>query len=925
MNFRVRVSAFALILVLACTASSFAQVSTGTLTGRAMDASGALIPGVEVTITSPAMIGGARSGVTDEQGAYRFTLLAIGVYRVSFALQGFKTLNIEGVDVTVGTTRTVNGTMEVSTVAEEVTVTSQAPTIDLEAATVGVNWDLQKFENIPYGRSLRSLTSLLPGFRVTSYDVGGTGMGSGTSLSGNAYGYSGGNYQTFDGMPQGAHYSDLGSYEEVQIVAAAKGAEAPNPGAYINLVVKSGGNSFHGTLLADYEGSRFQSSNVTRELLGRGYAPGSNKFTRYTDLNGDVGGPIKKDKFWFYFSHRDEYSGFFIPGFIDMKTREPQVYYTLLRDPTLKLTYQLTNKMKLESMVQFGLKLQPYRDASQFVPVEATQNQASWSAIGPSLKWTYIIGPKMTMDLSVNRWGFWWPSDARTTDIRKTDQTTTNTRGAFAANYQRPIRWSQVGNWSYFKNIGGKNNEIKAGFTTWWDKAYLITFGYPNQEVYRYRSLPGETDYFLHPNSVVVYDYPTFVSSGTIYRSFFLNDKITASRKLTINAGIRFDHNSSWLPVQGNPGTGPWSTKLIYPERRDFPVYNRFVPRASFVYDFTGTGKLALKASYGQYVNSGPTASSVNPASATTWTYNNWDGSIPYKPVAANLASISGGNGDRTLDPSLKGGIVHEYTAGLETSLMRDYNIRFNFIRKEEIGGAKTLDLAQPYSSYTDFRSAVDPGRDNVVGTSDDGVMYAWSVPASYPTFGKIISRQTQVRDKEGAAMYSSWEATFNKNYSKGWSFLFSALADFTKDFGNDPQNPNALYYNWKNSTWNYTWKFSGQKDLPWGLMYSTGYLSQSGNYYGRSAQMQNARNSTVTVTVEGRVARYPSVKLWDNRFSKTFKIGDHHTVEGLFDWFNTLNSSAVTSQGNTNGPNYLRPTAIIAPRIFRLGARWKF
>src|SRR5262245_58958782 len=112
-----------LTITIAFASPAFSQVSTGTLTGRATDSSGALIPGVEVTITSPAMIGGARSAITDEQGTYRFTLLAIGIYRVSFALQGFKTLNIEGVDVEVGTTRTINATMEVSTMAEEVTVT----------------------------------------------------------------------------------------------------------------------------------------------------------------------------------------------------------------------------------------------------------------------------------------------------------------------------------------------------------------------------------------------------------------------------------------------------------------------------------------------------------------------------------------------------------------------------------------------------------------------------------------------------------------------------------------------------------------------------------------------------------------------------------------------------------------------------------
>src|SRR6185295_18749641 len=125
--------------------------------------------------------------------------------------------------------------------------------------------------------------------------------------------------------------------------------------------------------------------------------------------------------------------------------------------------------------------------------------------------------------------------------------------------------------------IFGKNNEIKAGFTNWWATELARTDGYPNQQVYRYRSLQGETDPFLHPNSVLVYDYPNYVTSGENYRAFFLNDKLTFNRRLTLNAGLRFDHTSSFLPRQGNEGIGPWSTRLIYPERRDFPVYGKVV------------------------------------------------------------------------------------------------------------------------------------------------------------------------------------------------------------------------------------------------------------------------------------------------------------------------------------------------------------
>src|SRR5262249_32307141 len=127
---------------------------TGAIVGRAVDSTGAVIPGVEVTITSPAMIGGSRSTVTDELGVYRFELLTVGTYRVSFGLPGFKTLNLEGVDVTSGITRTINGAMEVASGVEEVTVTSQAPQIDLEQATVGVNFSQKLIEDLPWSRTL---------------------------------------------------------------------------------------------------------------------------------------------------------------------------------------------------------------------------------------------------------------------------------------------------------------------------------------------------------------------------------------------------------------------------------------------------------------------------------------------------------------------------------------------------------------------------------------------------------------------------------------------------------------------------------------------------------------------------------------------------------------------------------------------------
>jgi hypothetical protein len=147
------------------------------------------------------MPGGDRSAITDETGAYRFTLLPAGAYTVRFALSGFKTKNITAINVTPGATMTINGDMEVASTAEEITVTSQAPAIDLEQATVGVNWDIHKLDELPYSRSLVALNSMVPGvFFTGTYDVGGSQFGTSSAVSGRTFGRSGNNVMAIDGL-----------------------------------------------------------------------------------------------------------------------------------------------------------------------------------------------------------------------------------------------------------------------------------------------------------------------------------------------------------------------------------------------------------------------------------------------------------------------------------------------------------------------------------------------------------------------------------------------------------------------------------------------------------------------------------------------------------------------------------------------------
>lgn len=931
------------VFAVAGVAPAHGQATTGTITGRAVDSSGAILPGVAVSISSPQMIGGARDAVTDSLGTYRFTQVPPGTYQVTFQLASFRTITVEGVVVNASSTMTVNAPMQVESLAESVTVVSTTPTIDLQSTQVGVNWSEQQMNDLPYGRGIRGLARLVPGLSPTQFDVGGNTVGGSTTTGARSYGRSGGELIKFDGVVWDQFFGDYNTYDQIQVSAAAKGAEAQSPGVTLSFLVKSGSNKFSGNYLFAHQSGKYQGSNVTASLRAQGFDPGNNKFTRYNDLSLDLGGPIIRDKLWFYGAYGYNYSGLLIPGFISIASGQQVEYFTRLDNPTVKLTYQLSRNNKLELTQQLNRKWQPYRNASTFLPMEATQNQIAWTAIGPAVKFTRIMSARMTFDASFNRSGYWWPDYAWTDDVRKTDLTTTHTRGAFLELRREPVRWGWNGTWSWFRTIGEMNHEIKSGFLGYNSQNYVETYGYPNQQIYRYRSLPGDTDFFTRPDSVQVFEYPNNTNAGIMYQSWFANDSVNITPKLTVNAGLRFDHYSSWLPEQGNPGTGPYATARIIPETHGFPVYNAISPRISAVYDITGSGRIALKASYGRYSASGsgvnaaagPVASSVNPAATLVSTYTRWDGRIPYTPVAADLVSITGSTRDSRLDPNLKGEYLDEYTGGVDLGLWRDTSIRVNVVRKRDYRGNKVLNLALPFEAYTDMATGVDPGRDNVAGTADDGVVRVWSVPRTYPGFGQIRELTVNAADGEGDDRYTAFEATFSKGYSNGWSMLASYSAD-RRDIKNiKPRNPNEAAYNWEFPETFQGLRLNGTYELPWRILVASTFTAQQGEYFNRVVQVRDALNSLVNVTVEGHAGRYDWVKLADLRLSKSLALRGG-TLEGMVDAFNLFNSSVVLRRVTTNGPNYNKPLStggidaasanpIPAARVFRLSVRYRF
>ncbi len=959
MRMRVVGAGVAVLLVLLAWVPAFAQSTTGTITGRAQDSSGGLLPGVTVSITSPSMIGGARTAVTDALGSFRFGQLPPGVYKVVFELTSFRALTIESITVNANATATVNGPLQLDTLEESITVTSSTPTIDLQNSEVAVNWSEEQMENLPYGRGIRGLARLVPGLTPTQFDVGGNTVGGSTTTGARSYGRSGQELIQFDGVVWDQFFGDYNTYEQVQISGAAKGAEAQSPGVTLNFIVKSGSNQYHGNYLGAWQDGAFQGNNVTQSLRDQGFNPGNNKFTRYNDVALDLGGPLLRDKLWFYAAYGYNYSGLLIPGFIDTATGDQVEYFTRLDNPTLKLTWQLSKNNKVEITQQLNRKWQPYRNASAFLPREATQNQIAWTAIGPAVKFTRVMSQSMTLAVGANRSGYWWPDKAWTDDVRRVDLTSTQTRGAFLELNREPARYGYNATWSWYRPIGSTNHEIKSGVLGYHSTNFVETYGYPNQQIYRYRSLPGDPDFFQRPDSVQVFEYPNNTNAGVLFNSWFMNDSIAVGRRLTVNLGLRYDRYASWLPEQGNDGSGPFASQRVYPERRDFPVYSGWSPRVSAVYDITGQGRVALKASYGRYsaagsgvtAATGPVAANINPAATLVSTYNRWDGTIPYTPVAANLASVTGQSRNSAIDPNLKGEYMDEVTAGLDLGLSQNTTLRFNFVGKKDFRGWKELNVAQPFEAFTDRATGIDPGRDNVVGTADDKPIEIFSVPRSYPGFGQVQSLFVNTVGDEGNDTYRAFETTFSKAHTNGWSLLASYVVDRRNVKNIAARNPNEALYGIFANTLGTTAgapavqelpethqgvRLSGTVDLPWGMLVSSTFTAQQGAYYGRIVQIRDALNTLQEVTVEAQAGRFDWVKLSDLRLSKSFSLPRSQSFEAFVDCFNLFNSSVVLRRVQVNGPNYDKPLStggidaasanpIPAARVFRVSARYRF
>ena len=350
-----------MMMAVAITSNAFAQGgagSTGRITGVVSDESGAVLPGVTVTATGPALMT-PQTVVTNAEGDYRFPSLPIGEYKLTYELAGFATQTREGIRITIGFTGTINIKLGVQSLEETVTVSGESPVIDTTATRVQTNYDQAQLSSLPNARDMWSLLSTTPSVTLGRVDVGGSTAG--TQATYFAYGYAGQNrpliegINTTEGTSAAGFYLDYGSFEEVFIGAAANSAEMPVPGVLTQFVGKSGGNKFTGSLYYDYENESWQGTNLTPEQIqpkpnvaAAFRSEDANKLAGYKNLNLGTGGPAIKDKLWDYYAYLFQQNEVAQPpsGII----RDGTIFPTKLINHTGKVTYSLGTEQQVHRL-----------------------------------------------------------------------------------------------------------------------------------------------------------------------------------------------------------------------------------------------------------------------------------------------------------------------------------------------------------------------------------------------------------------------------------------------------------------------------------------------------------------------------------------------------------------------------------------------
>ena len=932
--------------------AAFAQIGQGRLSGTVTDTQGAVMPGVTVIVTSPALIG-AQSTVTEANGRFLFPSLPSGTYRVAFELSGFQKVNRENINVVTGQTIAADVQLPLASLAESVTVTGASPVVDVTTTKVGTDLKGEALTAVPNSTDAWGALSEAPGVRMQGFDVGGSHKSQQSGYE--VFGIQNQSRIVTDGVDHTegvggtGYYEDYFSNEEVSISALGSDVEMNSGGAAVITTIKSGGNQFKGLENFTYENGSWVGDNNTDALRARGFTGNPNLL--FYEGHADLGGPIVKDKAWFFAAANT----FEINKVVSGVPQSVATDIGLFHNYTGKGTWKPSAADTVIGYIQRGHKEKPKRNLSSLVSPDSVlaQDSITYTYKG---EWQRIFSNRTFFDVTVGNYHSVWPMVPQVsadTHIPTTQPSTGLITGAgwnaFTSIRDNPQTKAQL---TYFLPEKGGSHDFKFGFEFRHDYYQLGING-------------GSGPYRLSLNAAGVPTAIRFVDTGApadygtgwtvapnIDQKFALygQDRWAPNSRLTITAGVRMDHQNA---EYGDSVRKPVVTDLLADGTRIFPTSSTvsggsllnkttYAARLGFSYDLSGKGKTVLKGFYGRYYNNlADGFSSANPGgtSYAQYAFNDLNHNGKYDgPQELGALAFRLGGADAPVDPNARIPYTEEFSGTVEHQFWGESSARLTYVRKHS--NDMIPFYYNPYVPAWDGKLTV-PTRQV---SSDGQVFNLVDIPASLASQSSGL--YTNLPDSN--FYYDTVEVAFNKRFSS--KFFVQASADYqwrnelrsadisdwgsTSPLSTDPigvgyfVNANPSVPNRQKTTM-YHFQAMGRYTLPYEVGFAVNYRYQSGFNYseviadGNTTPGLNISPSPFFVQNLDQ-NRSDNVSLMNIRVDKGFTFSGHYKITGIFDLYNVLNANPVTNFSLTNG-NFGSIISVLDPRVAQVALRLEF
>lgn len=942
-----------------------AQVQSGSVFVRVLDEQKGAVPGATVTLSGPVLTRPLEA-VTDAAGVVRFNALAVGQYRVRVALAGFQAVNRDGVLVLQNQTATIDISLKVGSLTDEVTVRAEAPVVDTKSATVATNLDAVLLDTTPGGKDIWSILEYkIPGLVFDTPDVGGNQAGlqraftsRGTPNSQNVQLVNGVNVGDPAAIGFSMNYYEPATFENVQVVTGAQDISMGTSGTLINMVTRSGTNRFGGQAAGSYQGKGTQWDNVDEALMRFGIRPKGQAVDYISNANLQAGGPLVRNRIFYFANVNNQQTHVNVLGFPAQSP--PQVPQSLggnQRDSTTinstsaKLNWALGSGHRFETYGNYQWYDKPNRGAGATVTLDSNTKEEDTFLISQA-SWAAVWSSQLVSDTKIAYSNTHFPLDQKTAFQSLLDNSTgVRLRNAAASNLMFRRRLQFTSNWNYYvaKALGGRH-EFKFGIDHGYTPEDVTTTRVDNLNL-TFRSLQGTPTQPPGAVNVTIFNSPLFIKRAVTTTALYAQDSYAVGR-LTLIGGIRWERVEGYLPRQVHPSseffpsgttisglnvalnTGgvltTYTVRDTFDEVKNAPLWKDWAPRVSATYDVFGTGRTALKFSAGKYfdqIGTGTPGPNPNGAVSQTYTWNDANGDLVFQKGNAtwNGARYVGGEfgaaaptttipNPNPFDPNRRRTWRREFSAGIDHELLPAFRLSLTYITRREYDTYGTVDgdIDRWDLDYAPI-TIVEPGRDGLSGTTDDLPLVVYSLNP-----GATLIADGQVNDDRLGTTYHGIEIVATKRYGNGTTLLGGYTYSRETNEVASLANPNAARVNADGLSGGrrHNFKVSGSAMLPYKVLFGLNMVAASGLPITRTYQVPGCtttvttgclRQGATTVNAESRGSfELPGRFQVDTRLSRMFMVRNQRVEVGV-DAYNLFNANTVFAVRTGTGRTLIR------------------